>query len=130
MESSSVVTDRLQLPKNCTCSAAPVPRTYEQLLRIRRNCLSAVYTIDTFTQIDYVGDATKLGYIQLNDGGNPQAIVTIEEVAGELHVTIVNTPLYKIIPKNPVSSVVMQTGAPGPTFTIVFASNSCCKCGN
>jgi len=127
MESGSDVTDKLQLPSSCTCGGRPVPRTYEQLLRIRRNCLSAVYTIKRFTGIS--GDCTLNKYIQLNDGGNPRAIVTIQNCdPANIQITVVNTPVYIRQLKNPVSSVILDTGAPGPEFTIEYASSSCCKC--
>jgi len=128
MESGGEVTDRLQLPRPCSCVAHA--RTYEQRLRIRRNCLTAVYTIRDITNIDHAGPCPLNTYIQLIDGGNPAAIVTIQKCTEGNHpITLVNAPVYTRLPKNPVRST-LQTGAPGPTFTLEFTSNSCCNCGS
>lgn len=69
--SSSKITDALQLPRPCICGSA-VPKSYEQRLRIERQCLSqqTLYTIDSIT-VDVSGADYAIGDVLELYGGAP-----------------------------------------------------------
>jgi len=129
MEFAGDVTDKRHLPPGCNtdCSGctAPIvcgPRTYEQRLRVQRNRLSATYT---GTGVTYVSGPTpnNKSFLQLNDGGNPSAIVRY--ITPGLY-TLVNTPVYKVPPSNPVTSTNTTQAIAGPLFNVTVNSASCC----
>ena len=122
MEFASDVTDTLQLPTQCGCHAG----SYTQLLRVRRSRLSAQYTARSVTIVDAGVTDVSGDYIRLNDGGSPQALMryTVPGV-----YVLVNSPIYSVIPVNPVSSYnVTQNKNTGATFNIIVLSNNCCNC--
>ena len=98
------------------------------MLRIRRACLTATYNVDSITVVGGGSGYVANDYIQLDDGGNPAALVQVNAngpiVAGGF--TLVNVPSYTVQPTNPVSSTA-KVGS-GATFQISVKSKSCCRC--
>jgi len=113
---SSAYTDSLKL----SSSFSKCPQTYDQRLRNQRACLSAMYTADSIIVATpasvSVGD-----YIQLNDDGIPAALLKVGEAGA---VTLVNSPIYKSPPTNPVTSKNLNDTA-GPTFTVTVKKIGC-----
>ena len=60
--SSSIITDTRQLPIPCNCSLHDKQYTYEQLLRLRRTCLSSITVFDiSEIMIDVAGTGYSSG---------------------------------------------------------------------
>jgi len=89
--------------------------------------LTATYTLSG-NPVFESGTDTSGTYYQLNDGGDPQAVVIGNP---DDTVTLVNKPVYTTLPPTTVSSTVSGTTTEaGPIFTIKAKSTSCCSCLN
>ena len=133
MEFGSDVTDKLQLPPNCMCGQKRT--SYEQLLRIRRACIHRSYDISGTPTLGATGVSYMQGeYIELEDGGNPQALLYVSGVSGGggiSSVTLVNLPKYSTaLSGDTVGSIALTGNGQGAQFTVTtkLSAGSCCSC--
>ena len=138
------ITDKLQLPSECSCAqnlTYVTTRTdrnsYEKRYRVRRNCLQSAdnkYTIESIA-IDTAGTGYAVGdYVQLNYGSEPLLLyvswVDSDGDNGILEVLPVNSPTFNSLPTNPLDAVTLSGSGQGAkiTLTMVPSKAYCCNC--
>lgn len=138
MTSSEAVTDLRKLPSACVCGTGA---TYDERLRIRRNCLNAAVTYDISSiQVSNVGSLYTVGdVLQFNNGfPNAQsANLVVSNVSGGAiragGITVVGTYAYTTVPTGTsIRNVRATRAAAGAEFTVVWKKNTtgCCSCGS
>ena len=138
MASSEAVTDLRKLPSACVCGTGA---TYDERLRIRRNCLNAAVTYDISGTIGIPAEGlsyTVGDVLQFNDGfPNAQSanlVVSGVSGSGITAVTVTGTYAYTTVPTGTSIRNVRTTSssADNAEFTVVWKKNTtgCCSCGS
>lgn len=137
MASSEAVTDLRKLPSACVCGTGA---TYDERLRIRRNCLNAAVTYDISSiQVSNGGGSYRANdVLQFNDGfPNAQSanlVVSSVSTGAITGITVTGTYAYTTVPTGTLIRNVRTTSnsATGARFTVVWKKNTtgCCSCGS
>ena len=135
MLNGSEVVDALKLPSPCSCANNVVRPSYDELLRVRRNCLNSAYTGNSLSSI-CIDNTASTGYAVGNyvqiSFGTPSLLAYVTSVSsGKITgLLLVNRPVFTGVPTTWYSGTTLSGNGSGALFYFSVAALSCCSCGS
>ena len=129
------VVDAFKLPSPCSCALNVVRSSYDDLLRIRRNCLVSASEGNTITSI-CINNAASSGYAVGNyiqiAYGTPSLLAYVTSVSsGKITgLLLINRPVFTGVPSTWYSATTVSGSGSGALFYFSVSASACCSCGS
>lgn len=129
------IVDALKLPTPCSCALNVVRASYDELLRIRRNCLVSASTGNSLSSI-CIDNTSSTGYAVGNyvqiSFGTPSLLAYVTSVSsGKITgLLLINRPVFTGVPTTWYSGTTLSGNGSGALFYFSVAALSCCSCGS